>query len=297
MPRPNDDTFPQFRNLPTEVRLMVWSLAHQDLKEDHSAGVCVLNRTTPPKYGVAAVDPDLPCVDIPFPHLMHACAESRASVLSVRANVQFRYSPEAGCNIACRALDPELDTVYLSHANFDAAMAQTDYFGGHEPRINKVAIEACVFFESADYKIRHQIMPKFPGLREFKIVLKSETLGVKAQSPFAPPTQRFELVEINSQTREIQRWLLHLRLKAHQLNPAALGTGYLPQASFLAPMGPLLAHGPLIDTPEFKAYVFHTAIRGKRGQTVWKKYPLARSAESGRRRIGSQSGCVFGMIR
>ncbi|KAK7748767.1 hypothetical protein SLS53_000791 [Cytospora paraplurivora] len=261
MPQPNGDTFPQFRDLPTEVRLMVWSLAHQDSKEDHSAGVCVLNRTTPPRYGVPAIDPGMPCVDIPFPHLMHACAESRASVLSVQANVQFRYSPEAGCNIACRALDPELDTVYLSHTNFDAAMAQTDYFGGHEPRINKVAVDACVLLDLADHKIRRQIMSRFPCLREVKIVLKSETLGVRAQSPFALPNQHFKLVEVNSPTREIQRWLLHLRLKAHQRNPAALGTGYLPQASFLGPMLPLLGHGPPVHTPEFKPYVFHTAIR------------------------------------
>lgn len=297
MPQPSDGTFPQFRDLPTEIRLMVWSLAHQDSKEDHSAGVCVLYRTTPPKYGVPAINSDLPCIDIPFPHLMHACAESRASVLTVQSNVQFRYSPEAGCNIPCRALDPDLDTLYLSHAVFDAAMAQSRYFGGHEQGVKKVAIDACVLIDMAEHKIRRQIMPRFPGLREIKIVLTSENLGVRAQSRLAPPAHRFRLVQVSSPTREIQRWLLHLRLKAHQRNHPAPGAGYLLQAGFWFPMLAPLGHGPQVDTPEFKPYVFHTAVRGKDGRTMWKKYPLARSAESHRRRIGSQSGGMFGMIR
>lgn len=253
---------------------MIWRQAHKD-SNMKSAELCIINRPTPPTDGFPAMDPGQPCVDIPFPHLMYVCGESRAAILSAGFGARFRYSPDAGCNVHCRELDPDLDTVYLSHSNFNDAMAQAGYFSGHEQSVQRVAIDACIIIGQDDRKITHQIMPKFPRLREVQVVLKSESRGVRAQSAFSPPTKHFKLVEAtpsgaNRDTREIHRWMLHLRLKVQRHGRAM--TPMLQLQALQGAMPALPAQGP---GPKFRPYVFLVPVRWAGGSTLWEKYPRA----------------------
>lgn len=283
MPLSNNNTFPQFKRFPPEIRLMIWLQAHNDSKTK-SAELCIINRPMPPTDGFPAMDPDQPCVDIPFPLLMYVCGDSRAAILSASSGARFRYSVDAKCNIPCRKLDPDLDTVYLDHSNFDDAMAQEEYFRGYEQRVQRVAINASIIIGLDDLKITRQVMPKFPCLREVQVVLESEFRGVRAQSAFSPPTTRFKLVRatpsgVNDNAREIRRWMLHLRLKVSQRQGPAMhammqlpalqmGMNGVPMPNLPAPGLP--TQGP---PPEFRPYVFLVPSRGASGRTTWKKYP------------------------
>ncbi|ROW09776.1 hypothetical protein VMCG_02162 [Cytospora schulzeri] len=71
MSQPNGGTFPQFKRLPPEIRLMVWIQAYEDSKEEKCEEVCIINRPIPPTAGFPATEPDQPCVDIPFPILIN----------------------------------------------------------------------------------------------------------------------------------------------------------------------------------------------------------------------------------
>lgn len=309
---PTDADFPKFEEFPPEIRLMVWKNAYLDSEIPKNPGVCVFARPEPPKHGLPAMDPSLPCVDMRAHHLISVCPESRAVVLEAEPGTRFRWSADENCNIACREFEPDLDTAYISHSTFDVAMAQAGFFGGLEAQIQRVALDACLIVGRNDHKLFNQVIPRFPAMDEIKLVLMSEDLGVHAQAPFPLPTKPFKIINAvpngkNGTARELERWVTHLSVKAIQLGfgPAAVGGApaaaplgqaapnpapAAPAAAPAAPTGPAATAGPAVPAVlvgpaglagpvaplgrhAFELCVFAVPLREQDGQKMWGRYP------------------------
>ncbi|KAI1084043.1 hypothetical protein F5B20DRAFT_363520 [Whalleya microplaca] len=121
--------FPRFAFLPPELRLMIWGFAlPTDIPEVHIL-------TFPDE--ISSVTQDLPKVDTGYPRLMHVCREA---CYFAKAHTTLRYSSVAGCEVACRDFQPDLDILHITAHDLRLLSRQIETYKDFAAKIQNLSV-------------------------------------------------------------------------------------------------------------------------------------------------------------
>ncbi|KAJ0114723.1 hypothetical protein J7T55_004967 [Diaporthe amygdali] len=275
MAQPQEDSFTRFKQLPVEIRDIIWSGAWANRKPE----ICTHLNARSPTNDLPGFPPTQLTVDIDLA-LMHACKESRAFLTSTAGGVRFRYSLASKHNVPCRAFDPALDTLYLGWHNWDEAMWKNEYLGWHSrndpntlptlpdneftetwQQVQNITLQPGLFVPGMRFAPRftwicNGLLETFPKLERISVVvnpfvpLESSVMG---EICVGVPNRRCRLVEVSGDTtfpgkQPYQHWADDMR--------EVLKDTREPD------------HTIPLQIQNFEVYV------GRRGRMQWKKHPL-----------------------
>ncbi|KAI1381608.1 hypothetical protein F4677DRAFT_130932 [Hypoxylon crocopeplum] len=211
-------SFPQFKQFPPEIRMMIWEAALQEIEP----GLCIPRFKDDDENGIKIEDSSaekdrdklpLLLVNCGLSPIFHACSESREVA---RKTVAHREDNSGACFGASREYDPDEDVLFMS-PKFYRLFPMRDWKQAAEVRH--------VALEHPDKPLRFRSVlwtfydvPCFPGLRKLSIV---ETSGVNIYHE--PTGRRFQLRGYiprnnwDTTGEELSRWrgiLSHRILKA-----------------------------------------------------------------------------------
>ncbi|KAH6655151.1 hypothetical protein BKA67DRAFT_227515 [Truncatella angustata] len=181
-------SFPQFSQLPLELRRQIWEAA----LEDESVGLCIISNAS-----TTSANRSPPLADVDLHTLMHVCHESRCMAQS-----HFGYTMRRDLNQtflgACRGFHAGLDVLYIPTDRYDGffdwrfldswpADRQPHHIAldGHEAQLSRGGVGTQVAALVASGRL--------PNLSSVSLVFSAEPAPV----PVYHPDKNYKLVELD----------------------------------------------------------------------------------------------------